>query len=319
MTAIERLTRSLERGLQGRVEASVFLSRFTTYRLGGPAAVFVEPAGSGDVLALSRVVCSLGDDVPVLALGRGSNLVVADRGFPGIVVHLGSGFSSIDGDGETGCIAGAGVSLPILANWAARRGLSGAEFGVAIPGSIGGAVRMNAGAHGREISDTVTSVRVVRVHAGEIDELGASDLAFSYRRSALGDPDIVVEARLGLQRDDEAAVRERMDVYRRHRAETQPGAVQNAGSVFKNPALDSAGRLVEAAGLKGFRVGGAEVSRLHANFFIAHAGATAQDVFDLVHEVRRRVFEHAGVVLEPEIRFVGQFRDPAFEDVKLTR
>ena len=291
---------------RGPVHTDYPLSGLTTYRVGGPTLVYFEPADLDDVKALAEVLRDE-DDVPVLVLGRGSNLVISDSGFPGVVLRLGMSFSWIRSGGATTMLAGSATPLPMVANWAARRGLSGVEFAIAIPGSVGGGVRMNAGAHGGEIVDTLASVTVLGLNGGTVERRPAEELGMSYRHSNLADTDVVLEAAFELRSDEEAAVRQRMDRYRRHRAETQPGALQNAGSTFKNPAGDSAGRLVEAAGLKGHRVGGVSVSELHANFFIAEEGATAQDVFDLVHEVRRLVAERMAIELQPEVRFVGTF------------
>jgi UDP-N-acetylmuramate dehydrogenase len=166
---------------------------------------------------------------------------------------------------------------------------------------------MNAGAHGGSMADCLHSVRVFTLDGLALERRPAAALGFAYRRSSLSENDVVVDARFTLVPDDPARIRERMETYRRHRAETQPGALQNAGSVFKNPPGDSAGRLVESAGLKGFRVGGAAVSDLHANFFVAGEGSTAQDVYDLVAAVKQRVLAATGVQLEEEIRFVGAF------------
>lgn len=304
---LAELAERLRVGFGGAVETDYPLARLTTYRLGGPAALYVEPSSDADLANLGAELRALPDRVPVLSLGRGSNLVVSDQGWPGVVIRMGQAFSWIESAGETGLDAGASTSLPLLANWAARRGLSGLEFAVAIPGSVGGGVRMNAGAHGGSIMDTLESARVFTLDGLELARRSAAELGFDYRRSNLTAADVVVDARFDLVTDDEAAIKARMDTYRRHRAETQPGAVQNAGSVFKNPPGDSAGRLVEAAGLKGFRVGGATVSALHANFFVAGPGATAQDVRDLVMAVKEKVRASSGVELEEEIRFVGAF------------
>lgn len=168
---------------------------------------------------------------------------------------------------------------------------------------------MNAGAHEGSISDTLASVRIYDLATGAVVSRSASSLGLAYRHSDLTPWEVVVEATFELDPDDPGAIRDRMDRYRKHRAETQPGALQNAGSTFKNPPGDSAGRLVEAAGLKGHRVGGAAVSQLHANFFIASDSATSQDVFDLVHDVRARVLDRFGIELEPEVRFVGPFEE----------
>lgn len=307
--SLEEAARSLEGRISGRVETSFPLARLTTYRLGGPARLYFEP-GSPEDLETFGSALKAHDlvDVDVLPLGRGSNLVVSDEGFDGVVIRMGSAFSWTRGWGDAGLDAGASTSLPLLANWAARRSLSGLEFAVAIPGSVGGAVRMNAGAHGDDVARSLHSATIFDLAALALEERPATALRFSYRASALRPTDLVVAARWSLTPAPEAEIRDRMESYRRHRAETQPGAVQNAGSVFKNPPGDSAGRLVEAAGLKGFRIGGAAVSELHANFFVASDGATAQDVRDLVTAVKARVLASAGVQLEEEIRFVGRFR-----------
>ena len=294
--------------VRGTVHADYPLSGLTTYRVGGPALVYLEPADVDDLRALGEVLADE-NGVPVLVLGRGSNLVISDDGFPGVVIRLGMSFSWIRQEGSSGMAAGASTPLPMVANWAARRGLSGVEFAIAIPGSVGGGVQMNAGAHGGEIVDTLASVTVLDLDAVAVTERPAASLGMTYRHSNLTDREVVLEASFELRVDEEGAVRARMESYRKHRAETQPGALQNAGSTFKNPPGDSAGRLVEAAGLKGHRVGKVSVSELHANFFIAEDGATAQDVFDLVHEVRRLVSERMGVELQPEVRFVGAFEE----------
>ena len=300
--------RRLSERARGTVATDYPLAGLTTYRVGGPAAVYFEPVDADDVRALLDVVAEE-SPLDILVLGRGSNVVVSDSGFPGVVVHLGMSFSWIRalGDDATGLQAGAATPLPLVANWAARRGLAGLEFAIAIPGSVGGGVRMNAGAHGGEVADTIVEATVVDLAAGTTSRLTPAQLAMSYRHSGLSDDHLVLDASFRLEPDDKAAVRARMEGFRRHRAETQPAAVQNAGSTFKNPPGDSAGRLVEAAGLKGFRVGAVSVSTLHANFFIADEGAPSQDVFDLVHEVRKRVRDASGIDLEPEVRFVGRF------------
>jgi len=252
-----------------------------------------------------------GRELPVLVLGRGSNLVISDAGWPGMVLRLGPAFSSISApeDGAPGLVAGAATPMPQLANWSARRGLTGLEFAIAIPGSVGGAVRMNAGAHGRETAESLESALIFDLDTMSLDERKPSDLDYSYRHSNITANQVVLEASFQLSSEDPDVVRDRMEGYRKHRAETQPGAVQNAGSVFKNPPGDHAGRLVEAAGLKGFRVGGASVSELHANFFIADEGARGQDVYDLVNAVRAKVRDEFDIELTPEIRFVGHFDD----------
>jgi UDP-N-acetylmuramate dehydrogenase len=301
------VARRLQEVCRGRVARDVPLSRLTTYRLGGPAAVYVEPAGEEDLGGLARVLAE--HRMPVLVVGRGSNLVVSDRGFPGAAVRLGADFSWVAPGGDAALETGGATPLPVVANWAARRGLAGIEFAIAIPGSVGGAVRMNAGAHEGAMSDRLERVRVFDLEAASVTDRSAADLDLSYRHSNLADGDVVLSARVALIPAHVEEVRDRMEGYRKHRAATQPGAVQNAGSVFKNPPGDHAGKLVEAAGLKGFRVGGARVSELHANFFMADDGCASQDVYDLVRTVQARVREESGIELQPEIRFVGAFEN----------
>jgi UDP-N-acetylmuramate dehydrogenase len=232
---------------------------------------------------------------------------MSDSGFEGVVVRIGGQMAHISEESTPGLTAQAGVSMPVLANAAARRSMTGLEYMVAIPGAVGGGVRMNAGAHGHEVGDSLVSTTVIELPSGKLRTRTTPELGLAYRESDLRDTDIVTSATFSLHHDDPATIRQQMETFRRHRAETQPGAVQNAGSVFKNPAGDFAGRVVEAAGLKGHAVRGAKVSELHANFFIAGPGATAQDVFDLVNEVRVLVADRLGIDLEPEIRFVGKF------------
>jgi UDP-N-acetylmuramate dehydrogenase len=323
---IDQVAHLLHGKVRGTLTRDLNLAGFTTYRLGGPAAVYFEPADVDDVAAFAgALVGSEVADIPVLVMGRGSNLVISDRGWPGVVLRFGAAFSWIEGgdplpEERAKCVparadtpmlyemrTGASTALPQLANWAARRSLAGMEFTVAIPGSVGGAVRMNAGAHGRDIAANLAAATILDLDSLEVAEKAAPELDLSYRRSNLTERRVVLDATFGLAQGDGAAIKARMEAHRKHRSETQPGAVQNAGSVFKNPEGNSAGRLVEAAGLKGFTVGGASVSELHANFFIAGPGSSSQDVYDLVQEVRHRVHEHSGIWLEPEIRFVGDF------------
>jgi UDP-N-acetylmuramate dehydrogenase len=301
----------LEGRFSGALEEDRPLAPLTTYRLGGPAALYAEPRDLDDVKLLAEALSSVDPRPPILVLGRGSNLLVSDHGWPGLVVRLGSRFSYVEPVGDPhapeGLRAGAATPLPYVANWAARRGLAGLEFGVGVPGSVGGAVRMNAGAHGSDVAAAVTGAQVLDLGTASFSEKETACLGLSYRRSCLEPEELVLEASFLLRRERESVVRERMRCYREHRARTQPPAVYNAGSTFKNPPGDHAGRLVEAAGLKGFAVGGASVSTKHANFFVTAPRARAQDVHDLIMEVRARVREAFGVALEPEVRFAGDF------------
>jgi len=296
---------------RGTVERSYPLARFTTYRLGGPAEIYVEPAGLDDLAAIAGRLRSLDPrgEIPVLIVGRGSNMIVSDEGWPGLAVRLGQPFATLESSRHdpTSFDAGAGKPLPLVANWSARRGLAGMEWAVGVPGSIGGAVRMNAGAHGGDMAACLVYATIFDLATGEITQRSGDRMGLGYRHSNLTDNEIVISARLKLTGEPLDVIRSRMNAFRKHRAATQPGALQNAGSTFKNPEGDSAGRLVEAAGLKGWRVGGASVSEIHANFFMADDTATAQDVFDLIHDVRRKVNDAFGVELTPEVRFVGPF------------
>ena len=303
----EALAARLDVALPGRVTRSAPLAGMTTYRLGGPAAVLVELRDDDDLQTMTQVLSDSDPFPDILVIGRGSNLVVSDAGWEGLAVKLGPAFSWTNSDHAPSLAAGGGTPLPQAANKALRAGLTGIEFFVAIPGSVGGAVAMNAGAHGSDVSDVLDSVEVVDLRVGERARIDAMELELAYRHSSVGPSMLVLSASFRLKEADPNEVRERMESFRRHRAATQPGAAQNAGSVFRNPPGDSAGRLVEAAGLKGLTVGGASVSELHANFFIAGEEARAQDVFDLVHEVKTRVRDRFGVELVPEIRFLGRF------------
>jgi UDP-N-acetylmuramate dehydrogenase len=273
------------------------LGPLTTYRVGGPAAYFLEARNEDDL----RAARGLG--LPVLVIGKGSNLLVADAGLPGLAVVLGEGFADVAVDG-TEVRAGGAVALPVLARRTAAAGLTGLEWAVGVPGSVGGAVRMNAGGHGSDMSRCVSRVRVVDLASEWEGDLTVEQLGYGYRRSALTAAQVVVEAHLSLRWGDPKRSEEQIAEIVRWRREHQPGG-QNAGSVFTNPPGDSAGRLVEAAGLKGLRVGSAHVSPKHANFVQADEGGSADDVLALVREVQRRVEERTGVRLEPELRLAG--------------
>jgi UDP-N-acetylmuramate dehydrogenase len=286
------------------------LAPYTSFRLGGAAAILVEAFDESDLLATASVAASSG--LPILSLGRGSNVLVSDRGYPGIVVRLGKGFEWI-ADGEDGLEAGSATPLPRLANRAAGRGLRGLEFAVAIPASLGGAVRMNAGAHNSSLADVLDWVRLYRLGEAAPAVLPAAKLGMRYRSTNLDDNDVVCAARLALTPAPPGEIGEialRMQRYRDHRAATQPAEARNAGSMFRNPEGDSAGRLIDEAGMKGHRAGRAEVSGKHANFFLARPGATAQDVHRLLVEVQAAVLERTGVLLTPEIRLIGRFGQP---------
>ncbi|MGH7425080.1 MAG: UDP-N-acetylmuramate dehydrogenase [Candidatus Methylomirabilales bacterium] len=311
--ALAEVAEELRALVRGRVSADEPMASFTSFRLGGPAGILVEPEDEEDLEAAARVV--IRHRLPSVVLGRGSNVLVSDRGFPGVVIRLGKGFDwvSYAGGGGEIVVAGGATPLPRVANWAARRGLAGMEFAVAIPATVGGGVRMNAGAHGRSISDVLVSATICRVGEGARATLSAGELGLAYRASGIGPADVVCSARFSLRAGSREEVTSRMAAYRDHRALSQPAEAPNAGSMFKNPtgagkgSAVSAGRLIEEAGLKGHRVGSAEVSTKHANFILAHRGATSEEVYRLLAEVQACVLERSGLLLLPEVRLVGSF------------
>lgn len=289
--------------LGDRARRDVPLGPFTTYRVGGPAALFLRAEDETDLELAQHAVAASG--VEVLVVGRGSNLLVADAGFAGLAVTLGEEFSAIDVDG-TSVRAGGGATLPVLARRTAAAGLTGLEWAVGVPGSVGGGVRMNAGGHGSEISETLRGARLFDLGAGadSVREVDVADLRLGYRRSSVQPGQVVVAARFELAPGDRAAAEAALAAVTHWRRENQPGGA-NAGSVFTNPPDDSAGRLIDAAGCKGRRRGSAFVSPKHANFFQVDDGGTAADVLALMEEVRAAVQQTSGVLLEPEVRLVG--------------
>ncbi|MBT8203627.1 MAG: UDP-N-acetylmuramate dehydrogenase [Acidimicrobiia bacterium] len=291
----------------GRVAESVRLGALTTYKLGGPARYFIEIAAEQDLIDVAAALAE--DPQPVLVIGRGSNLVIADAGWPGLAIRFGNAFAGL-GLGpapDHDITAGAAVPLPRLARESVNRGRGGLEFYVGIPGSVGGAIRTNAGGHGSETADCVRSVRVFDLASGRFRDLAPGDLSFQYRSSSLTSTDLVVTAVFQTHPIEVGAGQQHLREITRWRRVHQPGGTLNAGSVFRNPPGDAAGRLIDELGLKGFSVGGAAVSTKHANFFEAAPSATAQDVHDLVAAVRAQVLAKTGVDLVPEVQFAGPF------------
>jgi UDP-N-acetylmuramate dehydrogenase len=295
------------RGSAGeRVRVDFPLAPLTTFRIGGPAAVYFEPESEQDLMAASEALAET--DIVFAVIGKGSNLLVSDRGFEGMVLRLGRGFRWASRDGTKLRVGGA-MPLPALAGTALHHRLSGLEFAVAIPATLGGAVRMNAGAHARSMADVVEKVDVFSLLAGNRRWLAAAEIRFSYRRSNLGADAIVVGATVALEEAPAEQIRAAMESAREWRRETQPLAEPNCGSVFKNPVDGHAARLVEEAGGKGMRVGGASVSTRHANFIVADPGTKAQDVLDLIRAVQALVADRSGVRLETEVHLLGGFDD----------
>lgn len=290
---------------EGRAFRDVHLGSLTTYKLGGPARVYIELHSEDD---LEVVAGALRDEpMPVLVVGRGSNLVISDLGWPGVAIRFGFEFTSIGIDRDYLVTAGAATTLPRLARETVNRGRGGLEFYVGIPGSVGGAIRTNAGGHGSETADWLESVRVFDLESAEFGTRGVEELNFSYRSSSIRPTDLVVSATFRTQPVEVVEGQETLREITRWRKTHQPGGTLTAGSVFRNPEGASAGRIIDELGLKGFRVGGAAVSMKHANFFEADVDATAQDVYDLVVEIRRRVQEDTGIELVAEVQFAGPF------------
>ena len=287
------------------VQRDVALGLMTTYRVGGTAALFVRITERSQLHAVADAAKASG--MPVLVVGRGSNLLVADAGYPGIAVGLGELDSAIDMDVSAATVvASANVALPVLARKTAAAGLGGFEWAVGVPGSIGGAVRMNAGGHGSDMSASLVEVVVFDLLAGVERTLTVDELGLEFRSSSLAPHHLVLEATLQLHHGDaDESVQQIGDIVAWRRA-NQPGG-QNAGSVFVNPVPGevSAGALIDAAGLRGHRLGTAMVSDKHANFIQADDGGRADDVFALMTHVRKRVEATSGFRLRSEIRLVG--------------
>ena len=299
VTAAARLLRT---DVGERLRTDYPLAPLTSFRLGGPAALYLEIESAGELTAVARAVTETG--VPFVVIGKGSNLLVADDGFPGLVVRLGRAYRWVARDGDR-LRAGGAMPLPALAGVALTHGLGGLEFGVAIPASVGGSVRMNAGAHGHSMDEVLETIEVFELGAASVRSMGATDAGFGYRSSNLPELGIVVAATFGLRPEEPERIREEMESARAWRRATQPLAEPNCGSVFKNPPGDHAARLIDAVGGKELAVGGAHVSEKHANFIVAGSGATARDVHALMSTIQELVRDRFDVVLETEVRLVG--------------
>jgi UDP-N-acetylmuramate dehydrogenase len=285
------------------------LARYTTMRVGGPADLFAVAHNAFELRGLVRFARSR--SIPFTILGRGSNLVVSDAGIRGLVIQARAEGSRVDGERY---LADAGVPMARAATETQHAGLTGLEYGLAIPGTVGGAVWANAGAHGGDTASVLESATVL-FEDGHEATLPAEELGFSYRHSRfkdaghglLGPDEIVLSAVFRLRSADPAEIKARLDDIRRWRREHQPLGIPSAGSVFRNPPGDSAGRLIDALGLKGYRVGGAVVSEKHANFIVNDQGGTAADVRRLAELVRARVRDASGIELVLEIEFAGDW------------
>jgi UDP-N-acetylmuramate dehydrogenase len=301
---LESAIAALVGALGEKAQPGAPLGALTTYRVGGSAAVLVTAESVDDLRAIGRVLSADSrGEVPILVIGRGSNMLVADSGFAGVAVLLGEGLASVDITG-TNVIAGGAAALPVVARRTVAAGLTGFEWAVGVPGSIGGAVRMNAGGHGSDMAASVTGVRVIDLRTGEDEVMQVAALEFGYRFSALRSHQIVVDCTIELARGSVGAGETALGDIVRWRREHQPGGA-NAGSVFTNPQGDSAGRLIDGAGLKGYRLGSAEVSTKHANFIQSDPDGSADDIALLMAEIRHRVVESSGVDLHAETHLVG--------------
>ncbi|MBC8014449.1 MAG: UDP-N-acetylmuramate dehydrogenase [Sporomusaceae bacterium] len=279
------------------------LSRHTTFKIGGPADYLVLPDSIAEVSGVMAIVKQY--NIPVTVLGNGSNILVLDKGIKGLVLKFGCEMSYIR-HSEATILAGAGAMLADVCIYGAKHGLGGMEFAIGIPGSVGGAVFMNAGAYSGEMCQVVAAVSGVCAD-GSVKRFAESEIEFGYRHSAFHDNGcIICEVELNLIKKEKPTIEQKMYEYQVKRETKQPLEMPSAGSTFKRPPGHFAGTLIEQAGLKGLTVGGAQVSVKHAGFIINAGGATAQDVLTLIKEVQRQVYEHSGVALQPEVRIVGE-------------
>ncbi|NCD08124.1 MAG: UDP-N-acetylmuramate dehydrogenase [Negativicutes bacterium] len=299
----ERFKNWLNENMPGCFRENEPMKAHTSFRIGGPADILVMPS---DASKLEKVVAEArAEGLPLTIIGNGSNLLVKDKGIRGVVVKLGNALRGMECDGER-LIAEAGVSLAAVANKAAACGLTGLEFAVGIPGSIGGAVFMNAGAYDGEMCKVVAKVTVLTAD-GQVKVFNKDVLEFGYRHSSIQDNGaIIISVEMTLEKGDINEIKAKMADFTNRRTTKQPLDIPNAGSMFRRPPGHYAGTLIEEAGLKGYTVGGAQVSTKHAGFVVNVGDATAADVLRLIGEVQDKVYAHAGVRLEPEVRIYGE-------------
>lgn len=307
---LDALKKRLGEGMR-RVVSGAPMSRYTTLRLGGPAELLCEP-GTAEEIAWA-LKCAREAGAPVTVIGNGSNLLVRDGGVRGLVVRVADAFSRVSapvplGDGRYALTAQGGAALIALSNAAADEGLAGMEFASGIPGTVGGAAFMNAGAYGGEMKDAVTTVTACTLDGRGVAYAG-DELGFGYRRSAMSqsaEPPVITSVTIALRPGDPDTIRATMREFSARRREKQPLALPSCGSTFKRPPGQFAGTLIDRCGLKGLRVGGASVSTLHAGFLVNDQNGTAADYLALIARVQRAVYEQTGVKLEPEVRIIGE-------------
>jgi UDP-N-acetylmuramate dehydrogenase len=300
---MRRLEDELRKHFAERLQVNQSLAAFTSFRIGGPADLFVNVESEAELMRAKSAAHRAG--LPTFCLGHGTNLLVSDRGIRGLVIRLGEGFNKISID-DVKVTAGAGVDFGELVETVVARGLAGLEFGEGIPGTVGGGLVMNAGAFGGEIARVVTLVHGV-TEAGEARALTPEEVNFAYRRTNLPPHFVISRVDFELHHGDREALRARVMEVRARRAARQPREVPNAGSIFKNPPGNFAGRLLQAVGMKGHRIGGAAFSEQHANFIVNLGGARAAEVQALIEIAREKVQQSSGIVLEPEVKLVGEW------------
>ena len=298
---------------KGHILKNEPMSAHTTFRTGGPAAYYFIPEDETEAAGLIRYFHN--NDIPYFVIGNGSNLLVSDEGFDGAVIDLGRNDGTsftmlgIDDEREDGILfdCGAGCLLSSVGSYALKFSAAGFEALGGIPGCVGGACIMNAGAFGSEIKDVIFEAKVITKN-GEIKKLGRDEMSFGYRTSSLlTEGYTVARASFLLKKGETGEIEARMKELTERRREKQPLEYPSAGSTFKRPEGDFAGRLIDEAGLRGLRLGGAMVSEKHCGFIINYDHASARDIYELIEEVRKRVFEHSGVMLEPEVKMLGRF------------
>ena len=299
--------KELSKDIKGKILFHVPLSRYTSLRVGGPADIMIYPS---DVMELQKVICfSQTQAIPYFVIGRGSNLLIKDGGLKGIAIRLSLGFKRIKllnrSRNHTSVLVEAGVSLNRLLKFCVGRGLSGLEFLSGIPGSIGGALAMNSGAQGRQMKDVTESLALITPQA-EVIERSKEHLNFEYRKLHLPTGTIILKAQILMKHRSKRIILSEVEKIKKRRRQTQPLNLPSAGSIFKNPIGKSAGQLIEQTGLKGFRVGNAEISEKHANFIVNLGGATAKDILSIMKTIQNRVYQKTGIRLEPEIKIAGE-------------
>ncbi|MGM0902089.1 MAG: UDP-N-acetylmuramate dehydrogenase [Bacillota bacterium] len=301
---MKELAKQLQEMKIGIVKENEPLASHTTIKIGGPADLFIEPSTIENLEKAMKVVREAG--VKWTAIGRGSNLLVSDKGIEGVVIKLGSGLDHVE-VADTRVTVGAGASIVALAMTLSRKGLSGLEFASGIPGSVGGAVYMNAGAHGSDISRILEQAHIL-FEDGTMEWLSAEQMKFSYRTSVLQKerPGIVLEAVFNLQEGDIEDIKSVIKKNKDYRKDTQPWSSPCAGSIFRNPLPNYAGQLVEKAGLKGYSIGGAQISEMHGNFIVNTGNATAGDVLALIDYVKAKIWDLYSVRMETEVEIIGK-------------